>query len=330
MKRKATISTVLLLATTWLATSAATSPPQPAPAPDAAEEAHSTIGLGTDAVDRMTVPVSIGDKGPYHFVVDTGAERTVISRELAGELGLNAGPSARLHTMTGENSVGTVIIPSLGVSRDRMTDVRAPALARANLGAVGMLGLDSLKKARVLLDFRQQTMTIVPSDVPLGRRDPDEIVVTAKSRFGQLILTDAEANGHRASVIVDTGSQISIGNEALRRKLMGKRLKGPPQTIELISVTGESMLAQYMFVSEIKIGGVTLTDLPIAFAEVHPFRKLGLNRKPALMLGMNGLRAFDRVSVDFANRKIRFLIPEGGRRDDEVMLAMHGQGRPGS
>ena len=40
----------------------------------------------------MTVPVEIGGAGPYRFVVDTGAERTVISRELARELELEPGP----------------------------------------------------------------------------------------------------------------------------------------------------------------------------------------------------------------------------------------------
>ena len=40
-------------------------------------------GLGFDD-SRMTVPVSIGASGPYRFIIDTGAERTVVSRELAG------------------------------------------------------------------------------------------------------------------------------------------------------------------------------------------------------------------------------------------------------
>ncbi|MCJ8157278.1 retroviral-like aspartic protease family protein [Sphingomonas sp. LaA6.9] len=324
---KFSLLTPLMLGAIWFAAGGAGQPPVTPPPADGASE---TVEMGEDRAKRMTVPVSIGNKGPYHFVVDTGSERTVISRELAGELGLAAGPVARLHSMTGEDDVSTVIIPQLGVNRDRMHDVRAPALSRADLGAVGMLGIDSLRKNRVLLDFRRQTMTIVPSETPLGRRDPDEIVVTAKSRFGQLILTNAEANGHIVNAIVDTGSQITIGNMALKRKLMRGSLHGKPKTIELIGVTGETMMAEYMFVSKIKIGGVTLTNLPIAFAEVHPFEKLELTRKPALMLGMNALKAFDRVSVDFANRKIRFLLPEGGRRDDEVMLAMRIQGRPGS
>ena len=42
------------------------------------------------------MPVTIADAGPYPFVVDTGAERTVISRQLAQTLGLPAGRDVRV------------------------------------------------------------------------------------------------------------------------------------------------------------------------------------------------------------------------------------------
>ena len=42
--------------------------------------------LGLDNARRMTVPVSIGGSSHYPFVVDTGAERTIVSHELARAL----------------------------------------------------------------------------------------------------------------------------------------------------------------------------------------------------------------------------------------------------
>jgi hypothetical protein len=49
--------------------------------------------------------------------------------------------------------------------------------------------------------------------------------------------------------------------------------------------------------------------MPIAFADVAPFRKLDLLNRPALLLGMDAMKLFDRVSVDFANRRVRLLAP---------------------
>ncbi|MBA2770996.1 MAG: aspartyl protease family protein [Sphingomonas sp.] len=63
------------------------------PGSDAPEaDVSDNFAFEQDRTERMTVPVSIGGRGPYRFVVDTGAERTVISRELARELSLDAGP----------------------------------------------------------------------------------------------------------------------------------------------------------------------------------------------------------------------------------------------
>ena len=38
--------------------------------------------------DRMTVPVQLSGVGPFRFLVDTGADRTAVSREVVGRLGL--------------------------------------------------------------------------------------------------------------------------------------------------------------------------------------------------------------------------------------------------
>ena len=47
-----------------------------------------------DSYQRMTVPVRLGGKGPFRFLIDTGSDRTAISRELAVALGLDSAPRA--------------------------------------------------------------------------------------------------------------------------------------------------------------------------------------------------------------------------------------------
>jgi hypothetical protein len=111
-------------------------------------------------------------------------------------------------------------------------------------------------------------------------------------------------------VVVDTGSQVSIGNQALRKKLLDRDLVNVAQKVEIESVTGEKIMGDYMFVRELDIGGMTLKNLAIVFADAHTFKQLGLDRKPALLLGMNAIRAFKKVSIDFANRKFRVVLPE--------------------
>ena len=112
--------------------------------------------------------------------------------------------------------------------------------------------------------------------------------------------------------MIDTGAQVSMGNSALRER-MRHELK-TPQQITLTSVTGQSMLADYTQIERLDIGGVGFNNLPIAFADVAPFRKFGLTKVPALMLGMDALRLFRHVDVDFANREVRFSVPRSAYR----------------
>lgn len=285
---------------------------QPVPPPvDSAD----VLGYSADRAARMTVPVSIGGKGPYRFIVDTGAERTVIARELARELRLGPGDRTILHSMTEVRETPTVLIPLLEVSKKTVKDIHAPALARANLGAEGMLGVDSLKAQRVQFDFVRQKMSISPSRAREPQWDSDTIVVTAHNRFGHLVLVDAAIEGEKVHVILDTGSEVTIGNDALRRRLEKRGKLRATMPIELLSVTGGVTRADYTAVKTLRLGGVDITDMPIAFAEVHPFRKLKLTDKPALLLGMDALKLFERVSVDFATRKVRLLPPDTAQAD---------------
>ena len=267
------------------------------------------VAIGRDVGDRMTVDVSVGGRGPYRFLVDTGAERTIISRELAHRLQLEDGKNATLHSVIGVNDVNTVFIPHLQVSNNVISVVDAPALLASNIGADGMLGIDSLRSQRVLFDFKAKTMSITPATRRAEKLDGQTIVVRARARQGRLIFTQAQIDGQRVAVIVDTGSQVTIGNIALQRALMKRRLLTVPTMVTIESVTGEKLSARVAEIKRLELGEVRIEDLAVAFADAHIFKQLDLRNEPALLLGMNAMRAFDRISIDFASKKVRFVLP---------------------
>ena len=74
------------------------------------------------------------------------------------------------------------------------------------------------------LNFRSGQMAIASSNARRGARvDPDTIVVEARRKRGQLILLDSNVNGMRVAIMLDTGTNFSIGNMALRNKLIAKK-----------------------------------------------------------------------------------------------------------
>jgi predicted aspartyl protease len=277
--------------------------------PPALPVAFDTIVLTPDRSTRMTVSVLLDGKGPYPFVVDTGAERTSVSNELAATLALRSAGNARLHSVTGVTPVGLYHIGTLDMDRHRATDLRAPGMAGAHLGGLGLIGVDTLKQQRITMDFRKRTMTIAPSKTRDAAARGDDIIVKARSRAGRLVIMDATLDGARVAVILDTGSQTSLGNEALKRKLFAQRRKRPSALIELRDVIGGRMTATYTTTHALKISDFQLNALPIALADAHIFTELGFADKPAMLLGMDALALFERVTIDFRRRTARFLRP---------------------
>lgn len=271
-----------------------------------------------DGENRMTVPVRLSGAGPYNFLVDTGADRTAVSHQLVDKLGIQRTGRAALHSVSGASSISTARLRDVQLIRVPEASVDAAVLDRDNMGADGIVGVDLLRSQRVQFDFEKQTMTIVPSVTPDFASEPGTIVVRARRMSGRLVVTDAEANNQRVTVVLDTGSQVSIGNMALRRRLLRGDLIDVERSVALESVTGQKIYGEYMMVRELKIGGLTLKNLAIVFTDAHTFKQLGLGKTPSLLLGMNAIRAFKKVSIDFANRKFRVVLPEQSMIDTRV------------
>jgi predicted aspartyl protease len=276
--------------------------------------ASDLIATGKDRALRMTVPVMVNGLGPFQFVVDTGADRTVISEELADRLNLPRSGTAKLHAMGGSATVKLVKIDTVQVSTNIARRVEAAALPMRYVGADGLLGVDSLKGQRIVMDFDANTMRVEPASAPEEAvpADADVIIVTAQTRLGQLVMVDADAYGQKIWVVVDTGAQNSIANSRLRALLVKRIPETEIRPINLVDVLGRNTPADYTIVSKLRIGGISMGNAAIAFADAHPFRLFGLSKKPSMLLGVESLRSFRRVSVDFVTRKVKFLLPEEG------------------
>jgi hypothetical protein len=216
-----------------------------------------------------------------------------------------------LNAITDRNMVDRVKVASLTLGPSTITSLELPALSEANLGGDGMIGIDALVRQRLMLDFDARVIKVEDAAKPPPRY-PDEIVITAKRQRGQLILTEVRVGGLRLNAIIDTGSEISIGNIALRDKLLKSSRNQKVWTVAATGVTGKTVDLQLGTIRELKLGSVTLGNVPLAFADVPPFAVFGVNDGPALLLGTDLLETFRRVSLDFHSRKVRFQLRRCG------------------
>jgi predicted aspartyl protease len=305
------------------------------PEPVAPGDEGAALVTDADMAGRVTAPVRINGQGPFDFVVDTGANRTVITSELAAQLGLpDAGP-ADVHGVAGIEPSNTATIDLLEVDAVATRAIRAPTLSRSRLGADGLLGVDVLRGRRVTIDFLRNEFRITPSrgpgsvpqsgvgvsaaaasrllqaDAPTGR----QIVVPARYRFGQLIIIGADVAGRPVTAFLDSGSQSTVGNEALHKLVIGTtELRAPRYVVPVLSATGQTAQGELAVLPLLRIGGLDIVRLTTVFADLHVFDIWDLKAKPSLLIGADAMRQFDAITLDYGRRQVIFTLPAGSPR----------------
>jgi hypothetical protein len=255
---------------------------------------------------RLTLPVMIDGQGPFHFMVDTGSQATAVAREVNAILALAPAGRANLLGMASVRPVDLVAIERLDVGKHSIEGLSAPVLERANIGADGIIGLDSLQDFRVLINFREPSITLQDMRASKSKGDGFEIIVRARQQAGQLLITNALVEGISTIIIIDTGAQTSLGSPALRDKLRRKR----EAEVITTDVNGVELVGHMALVRSLKIAALRLSNIPLTFADSPVFAALGLADRPVIALGMQHLRLFDRVAIDFANNRILFDLPD--------------------
>ncbi len=108
----------------------------------------------------------VNDKGPFRFVLDTGAGGTILSPALAKELGIEPAKQDKTSKATGaggEVRLGKVKSLRIGQARVERLDVAVMDLAGISKAIEtdldGIVGYNFLKRFRVTIDYRGQTVT---------------------------------------------------------------------------------------------------------------------------------------------------------------------------
>lgn len=285
---------------------------------------QANLATGQDVSNRMTAPVRVNGQGPFRFVVDTGANRTVVSAELASSLGLPLGPVANVHGVAGVEPTQTAAVGELRVGSVVSRNLQTPLLPRQRLGADGLIGVDVLRNRKVLMDFRQGELQISgyserdlsPLDMreeSTGQRRRDlgpKVTVPAKFRFGQLIIIGADVRRRPVTAFLDSGSQSTVGNSAMSA-LVSADLHAPSAmrlSVPVLSATGQTAAGELGITPMLRIGGLTITGLPTVFADLHVFNIWGLQDRAALLIGVDVMRQFNAIELDYRNRKVGFYL----------------------
>lgn len=276
----------------------------------AAEDDQPLYAVSTriDRIGRIVAPVYINGQGPFMFMLDTGANRTIVSDEAAQRLGLVAADNRiAVQGVNGRGIVSTVLVRRLDAGALRFDNVALPVLAGSVLDRVdGILGMDGLGGKKVTADFVRDRITIAESR---GYRAPyNRIVVRGELISGRLMMIEGRVGRVPVKAVIDTGGMRTLGNPALQRALAAQRVHGDlAYTTGVIDATDRVRLGELALSPMITLGEATISNTNITYGDFEIFHVWGLDDEPALLIGMDVLGTLAEVAIDYRRRELQLL-----------------------
>lgn len=267
----------------------------------------------TDRLGRVVAPVSVNGQGPFRFIVDTGANRSVMSNELAASLGLTPIGAGDVHSVHGVSVAPLVNVQNLQYGDVSLNAAALPMLSGSVLaGEQGLLGVDGMSDRRLRMDFERNCIEIVQSSQ--ARRLRGWSTIRGDMRFGHLVVVRGSVNGIRVHLLLDTGSDSSLANIAFRDAL-NAHIRRRARAEETIAYTaGQTVvLENAVLVPRMMMGELEVRNVTAYVGDFHIFQIWDLTAEPTLLLGMDVLSQARGLAIDYGRGTVHLQIRDALR-----------------
>jgi predicted aspartyl protease len=236
------------------------------------------VELDRDGEGHLMFEARINGNGPFSFLIDSGAPRTIVAMSAVLRLGLTT-EARELTTNIGRRRFRTTTIHRLEPGSAILVDV--PAIVADLPTMAGRIGRDMLRSCSSTLNFRESLLEVGPN-APTSMNGVQPISAP--------IAVQASVNGINCKAIIDTGATICTANRALASALARRGLTsaalgapGPARATGLMATVG---------VGDRLLNGVRLTTTNSVPSGLEPF-----DHEPALVLGMDLVGTCDRLKI---------------------------------
>ena len=266
--------------------------------------------IGADA--RVATDVFINGKGPFSFLLDTAATRSMMFEHLRARLGI-ATTGGQPLTVYGMQNIGTaapIVTDELRLSGETIRNLAMGVLPEDSDTADGLLGMDALSNYLVVLDRTNMRLKLLTPDdgEAADFRDWPSLSLTrrtAKDTAANLWLMRGSVGGVSVTSLLDMGSGMTILNWSAAEQLGLKRTtfprEGVPQKLRDALGTVEPII--FATGLTIWLGGHVFTNQTVLIANVRVFQYFHLDQQPAAIMG-SGLLKDNSLAIDFARQRL--------------------------
>jgi predicted aspartyl protease len=269
-------------------------------APAAAE-----IPLSEAPTGHLTAPVEVNGE-PALFVVDTGAEGSAVYQAFARDRHLPA--SGRQEKVQGQTGAADVTVRTIdravldGWRTNGLHVVELPSRADG-VPLAGIIGLDAI--GRHVLDFDPTRRRMAVLDAAAGRRLAATLgrPTLARRLRGGLFAVRVRINGVAGWGVIDTGARETRINGRFARQA---RLRLGTSRDVVHGATQTALMQRSATARRLTFLGKRLANIQLKVADLPVFRELGLAAGPAMLIGIDRLRAH-RLVIDISGSRVWLL-----------------------
>jgi predicted aspartyl protease len=250
----------------------------------------------------ILLPVHVNERGPFDFILDTGAGTSLLSSDLARQLETKVIGSKEGQSAGGKVSVSLAKVDSLAVGETKLHNVDVGIVDLAHIGKTigaridGDLGYNFLKHFRVTIDYRDCEIRLDdPKRVgSFGRSAKAGVPIRLASPAKPLILIDVHANGRGPfQFAVDTGtSTTAIAPE------LAKQLGVESSPVGAGTTGGAPVDFSTGNLRSFQLGGAKINNMPVVVADFFTILNATIGAKLDGIVGYNFLRNY-KVVIDY-------------------------------
>jgi predicted aspartyl protease len=264
--------------------------------------ARVSFRLAGGAQPLILLPVRVNDRGPFDFILDTGAGTSLLSSDLAKQLEVSVIGSKDGQSAGGKVSVSLAKLDSLAVGKAKLRDVDVGIVDLAQIGNTigakidGDLGYNFLKHFRVTIDYRDCEIRFDdPRRVEsFGRRAKTELPIRLANPAKPLILVDVHANGRGPfQFAIDTGTSTTAIAPELAKQL---GVKSSP--VGAGTTGGAPVDFSAGVLQSFQLGGAKIDNMAVVVADFFTMLNAAIGAKLDGIVGYNFLRNY-KVAIDY-------------------------------
>lgn len=260
--------------------------------------------LAGGAQPLIILPVKVNGRGPFDFILDTGAGTSLLSPELAEQLKIKLIGSKEGQTAGGKVSVSLARVDSFAVGETKVDDADVGIVDLSQIGKAigakidGDLGYNFFKHFRITIDYRKSEIRFEDSKriERFGSSARTEVPMRLANPAKPLILVDTYVNGRGPfQFAIDTGTSTTAITPELA-KALGRA--GEP--VGPVTTGGAHVAATAGMLKTFQVGGAKIDNFQVVVADFFAMLSEVIGSKLDGIVGYNFLRNY-KVVIDYPN-----------------------------